>query len=534
MSIPYIKKAHAKKILMVHDKPFIMLAGEVHNSNSSSVAYMEQVWDKADSLGMNSLLLPISWEMVEPEEGVFDFSLVDGLVNQARRRGKKLGLLWFGAWKNAQCYYAPSWVKTDLNRFKRAEIVKGKNKISLDNYYGMSYTSLSYLCEETKKADTKAFRAFMKHLKNIDESENTVVIVQVENETGIMGSGRENSDYADALFASDVPSEFIEFMKAHVDTMAKDVSESVKNGKNAGPWKDVFGDNAEEIFSAYHISGYVNEVATAGKEEYPLPMVANCWLDKGQKPGDYPTGGPVARMMEVWKYRAPSIDVIAPDIYVPNFCDICDEYTKLDNPLFIPETAIHSYAGPRQVYTIGHYHGMCYAPFGFEGMGEPIDASMSFLFGVDNTDPALATPQNTDEYSWYTKTLNNLLPVLTSKYGTANLQAVCSERKEQDTMVFGDYGFKVRFDLPMIKQNDGVCLVVKGRCDNEFYIIVNRCAVSMFSANEEAPHIDILSLEDGVFENGIWHMSRRLNGDEAAITLYHKPTLLKMKLFTYR
>ena len=118
---------NGKKMLMVGDKPFIMLSGEVHNSNSSSVEYMEQVYDKADALGLNSLLLPVTWELIEPEEGKFDFSLVDGLIIQARRRGKKLGLLWFGAWKNAQCYYAPEWVKTDLKRFKRAQVEKGKN-----------------------------------------------------------------------------------------------------------------------------------------------------------------------------------------------------------------------------------------------------------------------------------------------------------------------------------------------------------------------------------------------------------------------
>lgn len=41
---------------MVGDAPFIMLAGEVHNSNSSGLACMEAVWARA--LGMNSVLLP--------------------------------------------------------------------------------------------------------------------------------------------------------------------------------------------------------------------------------------------------------------------------------------------------------------------------------------------------------------------------------------------------------------------------------------------------------------------------------------------
>ena len=533
MTYPKIYEKQGKKVLVVKDKPFIMLSGEVKNSNSSSVEYMEQVWDKADELEMNSLLLPVSWAMVEPEEGVFDFTLVDGLIEQARRREKKLGLLWFGAWKNAQCYYAPEWVKTNPERFKRAEIVKGRKFVNLEQFHGMAYTTLSYLCEETKNADAKAFAEFMKHLKAVDGHENTVIIVQVENETGVMGSPRENSDQADALFASEVPQAFAAFMKASTATMAADVQAAVESGKQNGNWKEVFGEVAEEIFSAYHIASYVNFVASAGKEIYPLPLVANCWLDKGAKAGYYPSGGPVARVMEVWKYCAPSIDIIAPDIYVPYFCDVCDEYLKLNNPLFIPETATHSYAGLRQVYAVGHHHALCYAPFGFENMGEEFTAIQGYLFGMDTDDPALKTPQDPVEYSWYTKTLNDMMPMLTEKYGTPDLQAVISERKEKDTMIFGDYGFKITMSSPMLRKKNGVCLVLRVS-ENEFYIIASGCIVAPFSANEEKPHVDVLRMEDGHFADGNWCMARRLNGDEVAGMRYEQPILLKIKLFVYK
>ena len=94
---PHIGRINGHPALMVDGRPFIMLAGEVHNSSSSSLAYMEQVWEKANALGMNCLLLPVTWELTEPEEGKFDFSLVRGLIEQARRYGKKISFLWFGA-----------------------------------------------------------------------------------------------------------------------------------------------------------------------------------------------------------------------------------------------------------------------------------------------------------------------------------------------------------------------------------------------------------------------------------------------------
>ncbi|GMK39135.1 beta-galactosidase [Paenibacillus sp. CCS19] len=520
-------------VIQEHGRPFIMLAGEVNNSSSSSIEYMEPIWHKAAKLGMNSLLLPVTWEMIEPEEGVFEFQLVDDLISQARLRGMKLGFLWFGAWKNAQCYYAPSWVKTDLDRFSRAEVEKGRRKTTLKEFHGMPYTTLSYLCEETNAADARAFRAFMLHLKQVDEKEQTVLLVQVENEPGLQGAARENSDAADELFEADVPQAFVDYMRSHTSTMAEDVRQSVENSVKSGSWKTVFGDVAEEVFSAYHIASYINRVAAAGKEVYSLPMMANCWLDKGEKPGKYPSGGPVARMMEVWKYCAPQIDILAPDIYVQNFCEVCDEYVKMDNPLFIPETAAHGYAGPRLVYVIGHYHALGFAPFGFERLGEPFTAMESYLFGVDITDPLLKTPQNQDEYGWYGRTLNSMMPLLTEKYSTSDLQAVIMERPEQDAMLFGDLGFKIMMNSPIIPRKDGVCLVLK-QADDEFIIIANGCAIMPFSTNPNKPNVDILVLEEGRYEQGNWVMTRRLNGDEVAIMRYVTPTLLKIKLFSYQ
>lgn len=205
--IPHLERRGNAAVLVVHDQPLILLAGEVHNSNASSAAYMERVWDQAEALGMNSLLLPVSWELVEPEEGRFDFALVDQLIGQARVRDKKLVLLWFGSWKNAECMYAPAWVKTDLARFRRGQIEKGKNKAPRQNFYGLPYTTLSYLCGEARDADAKAFAALMAHLRQFDGEENTVVAVQVENETGLLGAAREVSDEADALFDGPVPAE---------------------------------------------------------------------------------------------------------------------------------------------------------------------------------------------------------------------------------------------------------------------------------------------------------------------------------------
>ena len=562
MERPCIAEKRNQKVLLVDGKPFIMLAGEVHNSDSSSPAYMEQIWKIADDLGMNSLLLPVTWEMVEPVEGEFHFEVLDQLIDQAREYGMKIGILWFGSFKNAECMYAPEWVKRDLERFHRGQIVKGKNKagrrVSPTLPVTIPYTTISYLSENAMQADARAFGKMMQHVREYDEAEGTVITVQVENETGLLGNAREVSDEADAAFAGEVPQEFASYMRSHTEYMEEDIRAAVEAGAEKGSWNEVFGAAAEEIFSAYHVASFVEYVAKAGKDAYDLPMTANCWLDKAaDTPGDYPSGGPVARVHEVWDYCAPSIDVYCPDIYVPYFNKVCDSFVKSGtNPLYIPEAATHSYAAPRMVYTVGHYHAMCYSPFGFDDIGKPFSAAQGYLFGMDVTDPALKTPQNFEEYAALGKILREAMPLLAERYGTTDLQAVCAEREAEKKkslglpedmnpmermmaeaaattkMSFGDLGVSAGFGGMMRPRNDGVLLVCRTK-ENEVYMIGEQCDIQLFSADSEKTNLDILRLEEGTFEKGAFVPGRRFNGDEAAQLKLDKPGVLRLQWFTY-
>lgn len=534
MKAPYLKEAGNKKILMVKEKPIILLAGEVHNSSSSSAAYMDPIWQKAQTLGMNCLLLPVSWEMVEPVEGRMDFAIVDALIGQARQYDMKIVFLWFGSWKNAECMYAPAWVKQDLRRFPRAQIVKGENRANLPGKHPRPYTSLSCFSEETQKADSRAFAALMEHIRQMDETEQTVVAVQVENETGLLGAAREQSDVADTFFAANVPAEFVTYMKANASLFVEDIRKEVETGADAGSWKQVFGAVAEEIFSAFYFSSAVEQVAKAGKKHYPLPMMVNCWLNKpGDAPGDYPSGGPVSRVLPVWRFCAPSIDVFCPDIYVPYFCEVCDDYTRNRNPLFIPEAATHSYAGARQVYVIGHHHALGYSPFGFEDIGNPFTLLQGVLFGMDVTDPALKTPQSIPEYASYNQYLKQLMPLMAERYGTEQLQAVSSERPEENVLSFGDYRITVITSLPFQNQKPGVCLGVQISSDS-CYLLVSGCILRLQSQASEKPHLDILDMEEGYLDNGTWNMTRRLNGDETTFMCFKDVTLLRLKVHIYK
>ena len=529
-AIPTIEKKDGTWKLTVDGKPMILLAGEVHNSSSSSLAYMEQVWEQGKQLGMNCLLLPVTWELLEPEEGQFDFSMVDGLIEQARAHDMKISFLWFGTWKNALSTYAPEWVKRDMKRFRRAQLEKGRNFIRMRRFFNLTYSPLTYLCEETMQADAKAFAALMAEIRRVDADHHTVVSVQVENESGLMAAARDHSDEADALFYGRVPEDLAAYLRDHTGTMVHEVREAFASGAGEGSWEEMFGEQADEMFSAYYTARYVNIVASAGKKEYPLPMTVNCWLNReGAGPGAYPSGGPISKTREIWNFCAPEIDIYGPDIYLPAFREICEEYTRRGEPLYIPECPTHSYAASRNLLCIGKYHAMCYSPFGIEDMGKPLDAAAMALFGADASDPALQKSQDVKAYSQINHLLRGMIEKLLDKYGTDELDAASGEFEEESAFHMGGVEIKVKYT-----QKEGGCLVLR-ESGQEFYILAHHTWMNFQSDSAELPGIDILALEEGRFENGEWKRHRRLNGDETVANTFtaEGPVLLRVKLFTY-
>ena len=537
MSIPRVETRNGQKILLVDDKPFILLSGELHNSSSSTLEYMAPIWDKMQALHLNSLLFPVTWQQVEPREGEFHFELVDGLIEQAKAHGMKFGILWFGTWKNAACSYAPTWVKKDLERFPRAEVEKGLHykNIPFMNFT-MPYTTLSAFSKETARMDARAFAKLCAHLREYD-TDHTVVLIQVENETGILGAGRDHCDLADEAFAAQVPAELVEGLLARRDGLVSDVREALERCQE-GTWEEVFGEAAEEVFMAWYTAKHIETVAAAGKAEYPLPMYTNCWLVQGGKPGEYPSGGPVYRVMEVYQIAAPSLSWVAPDIYIPEFLDTCKKYTKQGNPLFIPEIALQFRATSRLLYAVGRYHALCFAPFGIEDIGKPADTSLGEMVGMDTGDLALKNPLDPCVYGRMNELLQGMMPVLTSLYGTSDLQAVMEEElgeEPNDSMMkFGDFAVCASYEVPGIPGlNTGAGALLAARTGPDEVYLLGYCVQPYFvSLDSEKPFTEYLSIEEGEFIDGEWVMHRLLNGDEEYIH-FGAPGLLRIRIHRY-
>src|SRR5437764_7959992 len=146
----HIRMENGTGQLIVKGQPFLILGGELGNSSAGTAAQADVIIPKLAALHVNTILIPVAWEQIEPGEGSFDFSILDHWIETARGRNLHLVLLWFGSWKNAFSNYAPAWVKADAKRFPRAESAEGK-----------PLEILSTLSRETRAADARAFAALM-------------------------------------------------------------------------------------------------------------------------------------------------------------------------------------------------------------------------------------------------------------------------------------------------------------------------------------------------------------------------------------
>jgi len=501
--VPHLERRGNATQLIVDDKPFLILGGELHNSSSSSVEYMKSVWPQLSAMHMNTVLLPVAWETIEPEEGKFDFSCVDGLLKGARANNLKIVVLWFGAWKNTFSSYTPAWVKTNVMRFPRVQTSDGRDT-----------ERLSPFSVAVRDADARAFVKLMRHLREVDGEQHTVLMVQVENEVGVIPQSRDHSEVANAAFAGQVPEELMSFLEKHRATLNPEFRAiwEAAGAKTKGTWQEVFGKRpvTDDLFMAWYYATYIEHVAAAGKAEYPLPMYANAALIRpNYEPGQYNSGGPLPHSMDIWHAGAPSINFLSPDIYFNEFVQWADDYTRPDNPLFIPETQGGATGAANVLYAVGRDDAIGFSAFGVDDQGNtPLD-----LVGITNPAEHIDSRALGAMYL----TLSKLETLLLKGQETGGLSGAVLEGEAQRAgrVSVGAYTANIaRAGAPSSAGSRVGVLFIQTSAD-EFLVVGSGDAMVTFTADTPGPPIvGIESIDEEFFENGSWTPRRRLNGDE--------------------
>jgi hypothetical protein len=517
--IPHLQKQHSGSTqLIVNGNPLLILGGELGNSNASDLKYMEWIWPKLDTIGLNTVLVPVYWELMEPQPGKFDFTLVEGAIQKAREHKLHLVLLWFGSWKNSMSCYVPLWVKADQQRFPRAVDKQGK-----------ALEMLSAFSPENRNSDARAFTELLKHVRQIDQKEQTVVLIQVENEIGMIPQARDYSKLAEEEFARPVAADLIAYLQKNKNKLIPEFYKlwEKNGGKAAGTWQEIFGTGpaAEEIFTAWHYARYVNDVTEQGKSEYALPMYVNAALIRsGYKPGQYPSGGPLPHLMDVWRAGAPAIDFLSPDIYFPNFAEWCKKYDQAGNPLFIPEAALDAATAARTFYAFGEHQAMGFCPFSIEYLADPQNARVSKAYNL----------------------LQQMTPLILASQGAGLIRGfLLDEENQTDTVQLGDYSFNIAHDytFPWTKRTESPWPAAGGFIisisADEFYVGGTGVLVTFEKKTADDAKVGIGSIDEGKFIAGSWIQGRRLNGDQSHQGRHlripnDEVGIQRVKLYTYK
>lgn len=534
--IPHLEKQGTATRLVVEGKPILLISGELHNSTCGGFESMRTVWKRMTGKNLNSVIATVSWELIEPEEGEYNFELVDSMILGAREANIKLILIWFASWKNASSVYIPPWVKENYEKYPRAMDEQGK-----------PLEILSTFGEASVEADARAFAALMQHIREFDKDEQTVVMIQVQNEVGILDNlgktpGNARRDFCEAAnrsYESQVPIELINYLLEHKENLFPELYKVWKeNGfKTTGTWEELFGRSkfkpdpkdwkyysyyTEELFMAWNYAGYIEKVAAAGKKEYSLPMYVNAWLKQpfSYWPGRYPSGGPLPQVLDIWRAAAPSIDFIAPDIYTDEFVWICEEYTRSGNPLFIPETRGGETGAARAFYVFSEYDAGCFAPF-----------------GIDN--PKYAENDPLDEAY---VVLKNMSAIILENQGIGTMHGVLVDTATPVQQVeLGNYTIEAHLGGWRKPAIAGGLIIMTG--EHEFIVAGRALDVFFIPGDNTDMRVAVKTCDEGLFEDGQWISKRRLNGDEVHASTWsgtgvklpgNKVSIQKVSLYRYK
>jgi beta-galactosidase GanA len=532
--LPRLVEREGRHALLVDGKPFLVLGAQVHNS-SNSVEALQQVWPAVADAKANTVVVPVAWEQVEPVEGRFDFSFVDALLAQARERGVRVALLWFATWKNTSPQYAPAWVKLNNTRFPRMLDAQGKPSYCLSPFGA-----------ETLAADKRAFVALMTHLKQVDEALRTVIMVQVQNEVGTYGLARDHGAAANRAFAAEVPAEVLRLQKPDPALHGK----AGKADKAKGAWSAVYGDYAEQYFHSWAIARYIGEIAAAGRQVYDLPMFVNNALRDPLAPmapwkSDFASGGPTHDVIGIYKAAAPKIDIVGPDIYMPESAKveaILGQFQRRDNALWVPEI------GNAETYARYHYAILGRGAIGVAPFGVDYADYSNYPLGSPYTDRRMTAP--------IAAVYGSFAPMASqwaqwSLEGRTHGVAEGDDRQPQTVALkgwtakvsFGEWQFgerswpQLKDEVPpsAAKPSGGVAIAQIG--DDEFIVTGQRARVRFEGdASFKGLGTMLIHAQEGRFgPDGRWTTSRNWNGDQVdwGLNLPATPTVLRVKLGRY-
>ncbi|KAK1719500.1 uncharacterized protein BDZ83DRAFT_795020 [Colletotrichum acutatum] len=258
---------------------------------------MARKWQGIKALGVNTVLLAVTWEVFEPKEGQFKRDLVASLVAQARETD----------------------IRVILSRF-------GSMKGSVNN--GKSFHPPFIAAEKA------AFAEFEQQIEAADAGYDTILMLQIGSEIAYLNWSRDICDAALAAFDNGIPADYLEFLVR---------SGSVLSVADVHAWEEFANgpEGTDELFTTYHIASHINSLAKIAKETYSVPVIVNVALEQAQ---GRKHGGPRSETLHLWKPFAPYIHIYAPQMFHDDYSKILQAHGQCDDNIRLLWSAFGTYA----------------------------------------------------------------------------------------------------------------------------------------------------------------------------------------------
>jgi hypothetical protein len=470
---PHFESVGGRPVLYVDGWPFAALAVETHWADLIYGRYAEtlhaydHLFPAAKALGLNAVKVPIKWSMVEPKKGVYDFCYLDHVKAMAERNGLRLVVGWFGHYASGDGniyrnltgeVFAPMYVVEDDVTYPRAVDADGI----------AHHNAISYDYEPIIEVETAAFRAFMEHIRAVDEETHTILLVQVENEIAVFGADRRNRrEWRDHSPASN------------------------KRFEETG-----FADDLK--YSAWRLStAWIRRLTDVAAQVYPIPTFLNY---VGGEIVDWMVGGAPGEDVATYMENCPNLAFVGLNLYASRQSSVADFRAWLDayrvsrNLPAITET--NSDAGPnapRLAYlALGEYGAPIFAPWALH-VSYPTPYEPYVLEGdtLAHGGPALR-----DCYL----SLRKALAPIAYYAGTGRLAVFMSPFPGEAHAETRDVaGAEVRFSCA----GDGQAIVIHAG-EGEFLVVGYRCGVAISTPTARWPAARRIRVECGAWEEGEW------------------------------
>ncbi len=483
--MPHFEEANGRKVLYVDGRPFTVLAVEIPwwdliygRYRETETAY-DFLYPAAEKMSLNTLKVPIKWSMIEPEKGVYDFSYLDHAKSLAEQHHLKLVLNWFGHYASGDGtiylnltgeIFAPMYIVSDEKTYPRAVDAEGI----------VHHNAASYDYEPIIEHEIAAFRAFLKHIKEVDSQTHTILMIQVENEIAVFGVDRRNP-------------------KRWRDHSPPSNKRFAENG---------FTDDLK--FSAWDLSyNWIRRITDAGAAVYPLPFFHNF---VGGKLADWMVGGSPGEDVETYLKNCPNISFIGVNSY------FCAEW-RPDNSCARPsEASIDELRAPLLRYRVGRNLP---AITETNSGPNPIASRLAYLavgeFGAPIFAPWALTVSYPEAYAPYVlpvgtlangafalrdaySSLSKALPQISYYAATAKLKVFMSPLPGQTFSQTEEVnGFKVA-----VKGEGNGQAIVLHLSEQEFLFVGYRAGVSLKDLAFQWPAMKTVVVEKGYWSGDRW------------------------------